>query len=181
MMRRFILTVCLGVLSVTKPAWAAAKPELKFRPEVAKLQASFAAPELWDGKRIPKAMQCARNGGQNSHSPALRVSGLPADTRSVVVFFSNPRAWHNHGLFRYLGTVEQGQVDIPAVPSGAAASLPGSVAIFQGGSDTPGGSGAAWIGPCPSSGSGQYTVTVYALDADDTVAGQVSLDLGWAP
>ena len=51
----------------------------------------------------PKSMECPRNGGSAPHSPELVVAGVPAQARSLVVFFRNRKARDNHGLVKYTG------------------------------------------------------------------------------
>lgn len=152
------------------------RPQLPVARNAASLTIAFADAALWDGKRIPRAMQCKPLGGDKPTSPSLLVTGLPEATQNLVVYFANPRIQHNHGLFKVTAQAGDAGWTVPAVRSGAN-SLPSGVEIFDGGSTW----GKAYSAPCPDHGTGFYTVTVYALDAMGSAIGIGSRELGYAP
>lgn len=153
-------------------------PELKVPGNAQKLTVAFADTEQWDGKRVPRAMQCARLGGKNPTSPALLVSGLPDKVKSLVVFYANPRAFDNHGLVRVTDGRDGENWPVPAIKSSSAPEeLPKGVAMYDGGNMI----GKPYSSPCPSGGSWSYTITVYALDETDAVIGVGEKGMGYAP
>lgn len=170
------------VALVSTHAAALTKPDLEDAAEVAALEVSFADPSTWNGEDIPKSMQCPRNGGRSPGSPELVVGNVPSSAKGLVVFFRNPRASHNHGLVKYSGTPNgKGEFIVPSVAHGATGNLPGGVAIFQGGTDTPSSQGAAFWAPCPSRGYWRYEITVFAVDHNDTVVAEKKIAWGGAP
>ena len=172
-----IFSKVLAFMLVGASAFAADKPDLKVANEVSKLAVSFVDADVWNGKRWLRVQQCAGRGGVAPlKSPALKVSGAPTETQKLVVFFSNPRAMHNHGLFSYQAKPDGDAYTVPAVASGATAKLPEGIALFQGGSTW----SAAFNAACPSGGSWKYSVTVYALDAQEQVIAMQEIDVGWA-
>ena len=153
------------------------RPSLEVPKAAARLTVAFAEPEKWDGKRIDRTMQCRDLGGDKPASPRLSVSGVPADAISLVVFFANPRSYHNHGTFRVKEGRSEEAWTVPSIRSGAGDKLPKGIEIFDGGSTW----GRAYNAPCPTAGSWLYTVTVYALDAEDKVLAIGEKDVGYAP
>lgn len=153
------------------------RPSLEVPKTVAKLTIVFTDSEKWDGKHIDRTMQCRDLGGEKPVSPKLTVSSFPSATTSLVVFFSNPRSNHNHGTFR----VNEGKAEevwtVPSIGSGQVKNLPKGIEVFDGGSTW----GRAYNAPCPTAGSWLYTVTVYALDAEDKVLAVGEKDVGYAP
>lgn len=152
------------------------RPQLAVPSNAAPLTLAFADATLWDGKRIPRTMQCKELGGDKPASPALVVTGAPEGTESLVVYFANPRSYHNHGLFKVTGKASDAGWLVPAVRSGAN-TLPKGIELFDGGSTW----GKAYNSPCPTSGSWLYTVTVYALDAENKVVAKGEREIGYAP
>lgn len=153
-------------------------PDLKIPSNTPKLTVAFADAELWNGKHVPRTMQCARLGGQNPAAPALLVSGIPDKVKSLVVFYANPRAYDNHGLVRVTEGRENASWQVPAIKSQAPVDeLPKGVEMYDGGNML----GKAYSSPCPSGGSWSYTITVYALDETDAVIGVGEKGMGYAP
>ena len=171
------LLTALAAIAASVPLLAADKPDLKVPTGLPKLAVSFVDSDVWNGKKWLRVQQCANRGGVAPlKSPVLKVSGAPTETQKLVVFFSNPRAMHNHGLFSYQAKPDGDTYSIPAVASGAIDKLPEGVALFQAGSSW----GAAFNAACPSGGSWKYSVTVYALDAQEQVVAAQEIDIGWA-
>lgn len=150
-------------------------PELSTPSSAVSLTVSFVNESLWNGKTIIPEMRCTRLGGIKPASPQLKVANVPVATKNLVVFFANPRARDNHGLVRVSKIDDAQEWLIPAINSQADTKLPKSVTLFDGGTL----SGKAYAAPCPTSGSWQYAVTIYALDESDTVIGIGKMDLGW--
>lgn len=179
------LILCLLFVFACVSAWSKDqfdRPSLDVPKSAGKLSIAFADETLWDGRRIPKSMQCSRLGGENPSSPALVVTNTPDGAKSLVVFFANPRMNHNHGLVQVADDRTQLAWMVPSIRGGikvadAPSKLPKGVAVFDGGDSF----GRAYSSPCPSSGSWLYTVTVYALDEADKVLATGEKELGYAP
>ena len=72
--------VLLAALAFISPTAALAKdqfdrPELTVPKDVAKLSILFSDSANWNGKNVPRVMQCERIGGKSPASPALTISG----------------------------------------------------------------------------------------------------------
>lgn len=82
------------------------------------LEVSLADP-AWDGKALPEGQQCHRFGGEDPHSPALRVTNIPDDANALILEFSDrdvalmDKGGHGKVGYRLAGEKE---VVIPAVP-----------------------------------------------------------------
>jgi phosphatidylethanolamine-binding protein (PEBP) family uncharacterized protein len=171
-----VFMVCSGVHGVLARD-SFDRPSLDVPKTTAQISIAFADADKWDGKHIDRTMQCKDLGGDKPASPKLTVSGVPSEAASLVVFFANPRSYHNHGTFRVRdGRSEEGW-KVPSIRSGAGDKLPKGIEIFDGGSTW----GRAYNAPCPTAGSWLYTVTVYALDAEDKVIAVGDKDVGYAP
>jgi phosphatidylethanolamine-binding protein (PEBP) family uncharacterized protein len=173
-MRSLIAGMTLALCGL---AHAADRPDLSVPWGAAKLAVSFADSDTWNGKRIPVALQCVKRGGINPvRSPELKVSGAPAGTQKLVVFFNDPHAINNHGLFSYESTAADGVYTVPAIRSGNA-KLPAGMELFQGGSTW----GAGYNAPCPQQPmQHNFKVTVYALSDAGVVLAKGEADMGYA-
>lgn len=178
LVKRVLVVLAITTTSLASSVFAADKPDLVIPAGVSKLEVGFADAQSWDGKRIPVTLQCGKRGGVNPvRSPELKISGSPAATQDLVVFFSDPRAFNNHGLFTYSGAFAGEVLSVPPVGSGGSAKMPKGVVMFQGGSTW----GAAYNAPCPlMSMQHQFKVTVYARDAAGVVIAVGEANLGFA-
>jgi phosphatidylethanolamine-binding protein (PEBP) family uncharacterized protein len=176
-MKRVVTIFLLGFTALTWAKDQYGRPSLDVPKDTSTLSVGFAEPDKWDGKRIDSKMQCGRLGGEKPASPQLLVTGFPANTESLVVYYANPRAFDNHGTFRLKAGRKGDTWKVPSVRNARADNLPAGVEIFDGGSSW----GNAYNAPCPTSGSWLYTVTVYALDANDKVLAVGQKDIGYAP
>lgn len=154
-------------------------PELKIPSGAESLSITFSDVELWDGKHVPRTMQCRELGGQQPASPKLFVSGVPDKAKSLVVFFENPRAHDNHGLVRVQESRRhESSWTVPPMRNNATADkVPKGTELFDGGNTW----GKAYSAPCPNGGSWLYTVAIYALDENDLVVGFGKMEIGYAP
>ena len=179
MSRAFIF----ALLVLLSPAHILAKdgfgrPQLAVSGSTLKLSVAFSDPSQWDGKRVPRTMQCPRLGGQDPASPGLNVTNIPEATKSLVMFINNVRAYDNHGLVRITDGRDGTTWTIPPLRSRApVAALPQGIELFDGGNMN----GGAYAAPCPPGGSWQYIITVYALGEKDEVLALGEISMGWAP
>lgn len=150
-------------------------PELVVPSDATELKILFINEPLWDGKSIVPTMRCTRLGGVKPASPELKIANVPATTKSLIIFFANPRSRDNHGLIRVLKTGAGEDWLIPTINSQASTKLPKGVELFDGGTLA----GKAYAAPCPTGGNWQYTVTVYAMNETDNVVAIGKMNLGW--
>jgi hypothetical protein len=171
------------LLFVPTVSHALDQPDIVIPKGIPKMTVAFADPQIWDGKWIPKAMQCPDKGGVAPiQSPALKISGAPVETKKLIVFFEHPAFRFNHGLFTYAGEAIDGIYSVPAVRAYTNQNLPVGVEAFQGGSGSTRTPGAVYVPSC-AFGPGmnaQYVVKVYALDANQAVIAQGEQWLGYA-
>ena len=43
----------------------------------------------WNGKQIPKGLQCNKFGGKNPMSPEIKITGIPEGTEAILLRFSD--------------------------------------------------------------------------------------------
>ena len=171
-----LLLLCSPALIFAKDRFG--RPDLAVSASTPKLSVELSDSSLWDGRRVPRTMQCARLGGQNPASPRLNVTNIPEATKSLVMYVNNVRANDNHGLARISEGRDGATWTIPPLLSRAPIdALPKGIALFDGGSDI----GAAYSAPCPTGGSWQYVITVYALGEKDEVLAVGEVSMGFAP
>ena len=133
----------------------------------------------WDGRSVPAGMQCARQGGVNPASPALRVSGIPAGTTRLIVEFDDesyqPLSYDGgHGKF---GVEVDGksEVVIPAIPEGITTGFPPGVSMVAGNRS---GMGPGYLAPCSGGRGNRYSVTIRAVSATNKKLAEGYIILG---
>lgn len=104
-----------------------------------------------NNERIPSRYTCD---GDNV-SPELRISGVPADTQSLVLIVDDPDAPLGDWVHWVVWNIAPGVTLIPekTVPPGA---TEGQTDFGQSG----------YGGPCPPSGTHRYVFKLYALDSE---------------
>ena len=136
----------------------------------------LSSPVMEDGGNLPADLKCTRDGGDGL-SPPIGWTGAPAETRSFAVIM------HHYPRDRVEG------VDAPShywlvwnIPADTASLSRGNVeSIGTEGSEKD----RRYIGytpPCSPSGGAahSYTITVYALNSEDTGLGdEDDLDVDW--
>jgi len=115
------------------------------KPELAGL--TITSPAFKDGKFIPAKYTCLGN----NVNPELNINGLPAGTKSLILFMDDVDA-------PVPPFVHWVVYDIPAISTIKENSVPGKLGINSE-------SGTAYIGPCPGHGSEhRYLFRLFALD-----------------
>lgn len=117
---------------------------------------TVASPAFKDGDKMPRSAGC--EGGD--HSPALSISGAPAETKTLAILMTeqdSPRSvialWMAYNLPGNLANLPENQPRTRQI-KGEGLQLPG-----------PGGK-MGYTGPCPPSGlTRRYVIEVFALDA----------------
>ena len=104
---------------------------------------------------------------------------MPQNTSHVVVYVYNRTSQDNHGMFRIRlsgssGISADGIVKIMSVRN-YQDKFNDRYEIFEGGSQW----GVAYAAPCPTSGSWEYRVSVYALSSSGDVLAKGDTSLGW--
>lgn len=146
-------------------------------PAIAAMKASVLPP--WDGKNVPQGQNCKLDGG-NGKTPPIKVTGLPAGTRWVVVEF-NDKSYsplsRNGGHGKIGFPVSGSAATLPAVP-GMTAKLPGGAVVVTKARSTGRYASPGYLPPCSGGKGNRYTADVKALDANSKVLEQVSIDIG---
>ena len=110
----------------------------------------ISSPDFSEGATIPVRFTCD---GEDVN-PALHISGVPAEAKSLALIVDDPDAPHGtwtHWLMWNLRP-DLKEIGVASVPAGA----------VQGRNDFP---ANKYGGPCPPSGSHRYYFKLYALDA----------------
>ncbi|MFD0388867.1 hypothetical protein P7L64_23645 [Tistrella bauzanensis] len=119
----------------------------------------------WDGRTVPANALCSRYGPAGK-SPGLAVSGLPADTRMVVIAFNDDSYQRlstdgGHGTIAMPVPTEQSWVAIPPV-AGESHQLPADIIMVKphrGALHT----GTAYLPPCSGGAGNHYSAVVQAV------------------
>jgi len=141
-----------------------------------------------DGDMIPAMYRCASLFGDPGPSPPLAWTAGPAGTMSytLVLKDTSPSTVTGAGFFHWIiADIPAGTMSLPmAVPVGAMPAMP------AGAKQVPNGlSNAGYLGPCGSSGTNNYTFTLYAVNmatlpdtssADATEAAAIANNVGTA-
>lgn len=146
------------------------------------LEASL-ADRTWDGATVPAGHQCQKFGGTHG-SPALRVSGIPAQANALILEFSDrsyaPMDNGGHGKVGYEIAPGSSSVEVPSVPPHTTALPEGFWTVAEHGApkwDEPG----AYLPPCSGGKGNEYYVTVRAVERNGDEMkelGQTVLEMG---
>ncbi|MDK9721151.1 MAG: hypothetical protein OEL53_08200 [Rhodospirillales bacterium] len=131
--------------------------------DYAKLEVSF-ADEAWTSNAVPTIGICDAYGGKG-YSPALKISGIPAEANVIIVAFSDriysPMDNGGHGVLRYSIAPGQGNVTLPSVP-GDTKKLPEGIWVESDNSSRMHG-GRGYLGPCSGGRGNRYEADLKAL------------------
>jgi hypothetical protein len=152
----------------------------------AKLQVSF-VDSMWDGKTVPKGLQCQRFGGSNPSTPRLMIKDIPPGTNAIIMEYSDrsypPMDAGGHGKIGYRIPENTKEIIIPSVP-GHSFNLPEGFFIVSA-HQAPGWDKAgAYMPPCSGGRGNSYYVTVKAVyqssseNKEFKLLGQAVLELG---
>lgn len=120
------------------------------------------SPAFQKDEMIPKKYSCQ---GENI-SPALHISGLPANTVTVAIILHDPDAPMEGGFTHWVAWNITPNADIPEKFS-------------DGEQGSNGAKQKGYTGPCPPSGTHHYHFMVYALDTKlmlDAKSGKADLE-----
>jgi len=81
----------------------------------------------WDGKSIPDGQICTAQGGENPHTPKLKITNLPSGTNYLLMIITDEDAGENgaHGIFRLEVPSGATEVIFPPIHETAKAMPPG--------------------------------------------------------
>lgn len=117
-----------------------------------------------EGEAIPRRYSCD---GEN-FSPPLAWSGAPEEATSLALLCDDPDA--PHGTF-----VHWVLFNIPSATQSLREGIPPLQHLPEGGEQGRNSAGAfGYTGPCPPDGMHRYYFTLYALDAQLTLSGDVT-------
>ncbi|MBZ0128393.1 MAG: hypothetical protein K8F59_04715 [Rhodobacteraceae bacterium] len=133
----------------------------------------------WDGKTVPTGQQCKLHGG-NGATPPIKVTGLPAGTRWIVVEFNDksytPLSTNGgHGKIGF--PVSGASATLPSVP-GMTAKLPGGAVVVAKARSSGRYASPGYLPPCSGGKGNRYSADVKALDADNKVLEKISIGIG---
>jgi hypothetical protein len=171
-MMRIITLAAVSALAFAASAAAAAAP--------AKLTAAFADAK-WTGDKVPAGQWCQKFKGAGA-TPALKLTGVPADTVAVVMAFNDetyqPMNNGGHGAVRFAVKPTAGTVSLPSVP-GETDKLPAGVtteSAHKGSAYS--GTGGAYLPPCSGGQGNTYSASLKALNAAGATVGEGKITLG---
>lgn len=124
------------------------------------------ADSTWTGSKIPAGQHCAKDGGKGA-TPALIVSGIPAEANAIIVEF-NDQDFNNlsydggHGKIGFMITPGQAEVTLPSVPGGTD-DMPEGVWVEKKNRATGNWYTEGYLPPCSGGRSHMYTADVYAV------------------
>lgn len=130
----------------------------------ADLNAKISDP-AWDGKTVPKGQQCNRFGGK-AMSPALEVSGIPADAEALVLSFDDrshaPMNNGGHGQVIYKIKKGINSVRVPSIPPHSF-DLPNGFRLLAAHRSPSWDTAGAYMPPCSGGRGNEYVVVVKAV------------------
>ena len=144
------------------------------------LTLSHTDPAWKDGKIwVPKIGICkARNDGGKGMSPSIKVTGIPSGTVKLELNFTD-EDWSGEGAHGVVGFKVPTGSNSVIVPSfeGETDKLPANIEAISSHEATSL-AGGVYLGPCSGGRDHNYTVYVYAKDADGKKLAKGILPLG---
>jgi hypothetical protein len=141
------------------------------------------AESAWTGDKIPSGQHCAKDGGQGA-TPALILSGIPAEANAIIVEFNdqdfNKLSYDGgHGKIGFMITPGQAEVTLPSVPGGTK-NMPEGVWVEKKNRATGNWYTEGYLPPCSGGRSHLYTADIYAVvkngdDYDDIAETDIRL------
>lgn len=138
----------------------------------------------WDGKKVPQGQQCNRFGGDGM-SPALAVSGIPADADALVLAFDD-RSYapmNNGGHGKVIYKIENGidSVNVPSIPPHSF-NLPDGFSLLSAHKAPTWDTAGAYMPPCSGGNGNEYVVVVKAVtmnaDKVEMILAEVDVAMG---
>jgi phosphatidylethanolamine-binding protein (PEBP) family uncharacterized protein len=138
---------------------------------------SFMNP-IWDGKRIPIGMQCSRQGGDNPHTPKLKVTNLPKGTSYLRMVISDESYGGAgfHGIFKIKVPTGASEIVIPGIYE-TTEQLPSGIELEKGNGSPAGGRGH-YLPPCSGNRNHTYTAEILAYNDSDEKLKENYIDFG---
>lgn len=147
------------------------------------LVAELADP-AWDGKMVPKGMQCQKFGGEGPRTPALMVSEMPEQTNVLIFEYSDrshkPMDNGGHGKFGFAINNQADSIWVPQV-TGHSFKLPKGFFMIEAHRNPKWDKAGAYMPPCSGGKNNSYYVTVKAaqiIDDQLKIHAETVLELG---
>lgn len=149
------------------------------------MQATFTDP-AWTGDKVPEGQQCQRFGGENPHSPELKITNIPSGADAIVLEFSD-RTFEQmnnggHGKVGYKISGDRSEVTIPSIP-GHTMDLPEGFFVVAPHRAPNWDKAGAYLPPCSGGRGNQYAIDIKAVKLDDNqevseVLAETSIGMG---
>jgi len=123
---------------------------------------TITSPNFTENGMIPSKYTCEGE----STSPALHITGLPTNTKTLAIVLHDPDAQREGGFTHWVAFNIDPVADIPEKFTGGIQAMNGA--------NKPG-----YIGPCPPTGTHHYHFTIYAVDSKlnlESTAGKAELE-----
>lgn len=142
------------------------------------------ADPAWNGKAVPKGMQCQKFGGEGPRTPALMISEIPENTNILIFEYSDrshqPMDNGGHGKFGFAINEQTGSTWVPQV-SGHSFELPKGFFMIEAHRNPNWDKAGAYMPPCSGGRNNSYYVTVKAAQLKDDqlkIHAETVLELG---
>lgn len=128
------------------------------------------ADPAWNGKVVPKGMQCQKFGGEGPRTPALMISEIPENTNILIFEYSDrshpPMDNGGHGKFGFGINNQVDSVWVPQV-NGHSFKLPKGFFMIEAHRNPNWDKAGAYMPPCSGGRNNSYYVTVKAAQIKD--------------
>ena len=168
-----IVGLCIPAITIAIACWPS-------NVSGAELKASLADP-AWDGKTVPENQVCSRFGGKGT-TPAVKITGIPSGTQSIVVAFADetyaPMDNGGHGVLKFSVPSGVKEYTLPKVKA-ESDDLPSGVSVVTAhrGSGWSGTEGA-YLPPCSGGKGNSYYADITAQDSDGKNLADTYVEMG---
>jgi len=148
----------------------------------AKMKATFADPDTWNGLTVPKEAVCSNYNMEAGSTPEIMLRNIPKGASSILLSFTDETFQGmrdgGHGILSYSLEENTSKVIIPTV-EGETFEVPEnftSVTVHRG--TKYGKTAGAYLAPCSGGKGNTYSVLIQALDKNEVILESTSLTLG---
>lgn len=146
------------------------------------MKATFADPQTWDGKVVPKEAVCSDYNIKAGSSPEIMLRNIPKGSQNIILSFTNESFIGmrdgGHGVLSYTLEDDTYKAIIPTV-EGETFVLPQEFSsLRQHHGVKYGKTQGAYLAPCSGGKGNTYSVLIQAVDKNDVILDTTSLNLG---